>query len=243
MRALSDLARAGNFPSVASNVLAALLLTQIDPTSGVLIAGAIIAGCLAYAGGSTFNDIFDAGFDARHRPDRAIPTGVIPLRPAIAIGLFELALASIGFVLLGASVPMTLGMVATILVYDWIHKRWAGSVLLMAACRLLLALTVATLPGHAFTRLFLGWAGAVYVYIVLISVLARMEYRAGGKYSKSTQGGPDAGPREYPIGKLLMFIPLFDAAALLVAQQWLPALLCAAAIPLGSWAQRRAAAT
>ena len=73
-----DLARAGNFPSVWSNVLAALALSApvagAWPTSSLLLLG-FLAGSLAYAGGTTLNDVADAHFDAKHRPERAIPRG------------------------------------------------------------------------------------------------------------------------------------------------------------------------
>jgi len=73
-----DLARAGNFPSVWSNVLAALILSAplvgMWPSAGIL-AVTLLAGSLAYAGGTTLNDVADAAFDRRHRPERAIPRG------------------------------------------------------------------------------------------------------------------------------------------------------------------------
>ena len=73
-----DLARAGNFPSVWSNVLAALILSGAGADAWPSIDGIILtflAGSLAYAGGTTLNDVFDAGFDRKHRPERAIPRG------------------------------------------------------------------------------------------------------------------------------------------------------------------------
>ena len=73
-----DLARAGNFPSVWSNVVAALVLSQSVrgewPSPSVLVL-ALIAGSLAYAGGTTLNDVADVAFDSVHRPERAIPRG------------------------------------------------------------------------------------------------------------------------------------------------------------------------
>src|SRR5262249_40855802 len=120
-----------------------------------------------------------------------------------------------------------------IVAYDWVHKRWSGSVLLMAGCRLLLAISLASLPGHAPRRLFLAWAGALFAYIVVLSVLARREYAGDGEKARSG----------HTIRKLLAFIPFVDAAGLLVVQAWIPAALCALAVPGGKWAQRKAAAT
>jgi 4-hydroxybenzoate polyprenyltransferase len=234
-RACFDLARAGNFPSVASNVLAALILTAAGtawPLPGQL-GIAILGGCLIYAGGATFNDVADAPFDAKHRPERAIPRGVISRGGAASLATVE---AGLGLGLLigaGASARWAVALVATILAYDWIHKKWIGSVVLMAGCRVLLACTLASLPNHARTTAFLGWVAALFVYIVALSLIARWEYKPGAPAAKIGRS----------VGRLLAFIPLIDAIALLLVGAWIPALACATAIPLGRWAQRLAAST
>jgi 4-hydroxybenzoate polyprenyltransferase len=237
LRAAFDLARAGNFPSVASNVLAALLLSSdlalagFPPATTVLLA--IMAGSLVYAGGATFNDVFDAKFDAVRRPERAIPRGIIMRSTAATLATVEM-LAGLGLLIfLGASWLWALALAATILAYDWLHKRWIGSVILMAACRVLLACTLATLPGHGFSDALLAWLAALFVYIVTLSLLARWEYAPGAPAAKLGKA----------VGRLLAFIPLIDAVALLLWGAWIPALACAAAIPLGRFAQRLAAST
>jgi 4-hydroxybenzoate polyprenyltransferase len=233
-RAWLDLARAGNFPSVASNVLAALVLAAggVWPANG-LLAAAIVAGCLVYAGGATFNDVFDAGFDARHRPERAIPRGVISRQGAAGLASLEMCLGVAVLVALGAAWTWTIALVATILAYDWIHKKWIGSVILMAGCRVLLAYALASQPDHEMTPAFCGWVGALFVYIVTLSLIARWEYKPGAPAAKIGRS----------VGRLLAFIPLIDAIALLLVGAWIPALACALAIPLGRWAQRLAAST
>jgi 4-hydroxybenzoate polyprenyltransferase len=229
------LARAGNFPSVWSNALAALVLsspTVAWPSPGRL-AVARFAGSLAYAGGTTLNDVFDAEFDRKRRPERAIPRGLISRGTAAVVGGGQLALGLALLVGAGASAWAAAGLAVTILLYDWLHKRWAGSVLLMAGCRLMLAVTIATLPGQAMTPVFLGWVGGLYIYIVGLSVLARREYHPGAPAEKLGK----------IVRKLLAFIPFVDAAALLVATAWIPAVCCAVAVPLGRWAQRKAASS
>lgn len=230
-----DLARAGNLPSVASNVLAALVLSA---PAGALpeparLAGAVIGGALVYAGGATFNDVFDADFDRRHRPERAIPRGLVSRGAAAWVAALEMLVGLTLLVALGAGPLWAAALAATILLYDWVHKRWIGSVVLMAGCRALLALTLASMPGHAFTPAFLAWVGALFAYIVVISLLARWEYRPGAPAARLGRA----------VGRLLAFIPLVDALALLVVGAWVPALACAAAIPAGRWAQRLAAST
>ncbi len=231
-----DLARAGNLPSVASNVLAALVLSTPAggsfPSAGMLVL-AIIAGCLIYAGGATFNDVADAEFDRRHRPERAIPSGHVAQRTAALVAGAQMAFGLSLLVTAGASFPWALALAGTILMYDWFHKRWIGSVVLMAGCRVLLALTLASLPGHGFEPALLWWVAALFVYIVTLSLLARWEYKPGAPAAKLGRA----------VGGLLAFIPLIDALALLLVAAWIPAMACAAAIPLGRWAQRLAAST
>lgn len=231
-----DLARAGNFPSVASNVLAALMLSSTAVTSwpaAGLLALAVAAGCLVYAGGATFNDVADAEFDAQRRPERAIPRGIVTRAGAAGIAALEMA-AGLGLLIAARGSAWWAGaLAATILVYDWIHKRWIGSVVLMAGCRVLLAVTLASLPGHALRPAFLWWVTSLFVYIVGLSLMARWEYQPGAPAAKLGR----------MVGRLLAFIPLIDALALGWAGAWYAAMGCAATVPVGRWAQRVAAAT
>ena len=231
-----DLARAGNFPSVWSNVLAALVLSApvvgTWPSPG-LLALTFLAGSLAYAGGTTLNDVFDAGFDRKHRPERAIPRGLIARSTAAWVGGLQLALGLGLLIFLGASPFAAAGLAATILLYDWLHKRWAGSVLLMAGCRVMLAVTLATLSAHTMGRAFIAWIVALFLYIVVLSLLARREYHPGAPAEKLGK----------LVRKMLAFIPFVDAVALLAMGAWLPAACCAVAAPLGKWAQRKAASS
>lgn len=247
LRACFDLARAGNFPSVASNVLAALVLSDLAGSAwphGNSLVLALLAGCLIYAGGATLNDVADAEFDARHRPERAIPRHVIARRTAGVIGMVEMTVGLGLLVAAGAAVAWALALAATILAYDWIHKRWQGAVLLMAGCRVLLAGTLATLPGQSASAPFWWWVSALFVYIVTLSLIARREYEVapttGGSPAKTSLRTINLGRM---VGRLLAFIPLIDAIALLLVGAWIPAIACAAAIPLGRLAQRVAAST
>jgi len=231
-----DLARAGNFPSVWSNVLCALVLSASVvgawPPAGLLVS-ALVAGCLAYAGGTTLNDVFDFAFDQKRRPERAIPRGLITRANAALLGSAQLLLGLAILVFLGASPFAALGLATTIVLYDWVHKRWAGSVLLMAGCRVMLAVTLSTLPGHTQRLPFFVWVGGLFFYIVILSVLARREYKPGAPAEKLGQ----------IVRRLLAFIPFVDAIALLLVGAWIPAACCAVAVPLGRWAQRRAASS
>lgn len=231
------MARAGNLPSVASNVSAALVLSDAAgaawPSGGQLVQ-ALIAGFLLYAGGATLNDVADADFDRKHRPERAIPTGVFSRNAALAIGAIEMAIG-VAILWRAGAAPWALGaLVAVILAYDWLHKRWTGSVFLMAGCRSFLGISLATLPGHDAGTWFWAWTAAVFAYIVILSLLARLEYK---------QGSGEAARTGKKIGRLLAFIPLIDAITLAAAGAWVGAVVCVVAIPVGRWAQRLAAST
>jgi hypothetical protein len=132
-----------------------------------------------------------------------------------------------------ARAAWALALGVTILTYDGIHKRWIGSVVLMAGCRVLLAVTIASIPSQEATPRFLWWIGALFVYIVTLSLIARWEYKPGAPAAKLGRA----------VGRLLAFIPLIDCIALLLVGAWIPAIVCAAMIPLGRWAQRLAAST
>jgi 4-hydroxybenzoate polyprenyltransferase len=136
-------------------------------------------------------------------------------------------------VFLGASSLAAAGLAATVLLYDWLHKRWTGSVLLMAGCRVMLAVTLATLPGQTMGLAFVAWLGVLFVYIVVLSLLARREYHPGAPAAKLSK----------IVRKMLAFIPFVDAVALLATTALIPAACCAAAVPLGKWAQRKAASS
>ncbi|MDO8541118.1 MAG: UbiA family prenyltransferase [Opitutaceae bacterium] len=246
VRGWFDLARAGNFPSVGSNVLASLALSSTGdaiPPAGTL-AIAVLAGILVYAGGATFNDVADAEFDRRHRPERAIPRGLVSRGTAAGVAAAEMAAGLALLIAAGASAVWAAALAATILLYDWIHKRWSGAVILMAGCRVLLAVTLASLPGHELTTPFLAWAAALFIYIVTLSLIARREYQVA--VSPVTAGNTNVSAGRAArlgrmVGRLLAFIPLIDAVALLLMGLWGPALACALAVPAGRWAQRLAA--
>ncbi len=229
-----DLARAGNLPSVAGNVLAALVLSApgFAFPAAIPLALAVFAGWLIYAGGATFNDVADAGFDARHRPERAIPRGLVSRSAAAWVATVQMATGLGLLIFVGASPLWAASLAAVILAYDWTHKRWTGSVVLMAGCRVLLGITVASLPGHGLTPALLAWLAILFVYIAALSLLARREYLPGAPAAKIGRS----------VGRLLAFIPFVDAGMLLSFGAWAPAFRGALMVPLGRWAQRVVAA-
>ena len=143
-------------------------------------------------------------------------------------------LSGAGFVLLaGGSARWATLMIAVIVAYDWLHKRWVGAVGLMAACRATLGLTVASTAAAALPFPVWWWAAALWIYIVVLSLIARAEYRSAVR---------EAALRAW-VGRLLALMPCVDAVALGVLGLWPQACACAMAIPVGRAAQRLWAAT
>ena len=63
-------------------------------------------------------------------------------------------------------------------------------------CRILLAVTIASLPGHFAGTAFIWWVGALFVYIVSLRLLARWEYRPGSTLFLVWTQGRDQSDRD-----------------------------------------------
>ncbi len=144
-----QLGRVSNLPTVWTNALVGTVLAGGEPwTPSALLAG--IGLSLLYVSGMYLNDAFDRDIDAKERPSRPIPAGLISVDTVFAAG-FGLMLAGLAFVLWASAVarpstgwqPMLagLGLGAAILFYDWHHKSNALSPFFMGLCRVLAYLT------------------------------------------------------------------------------------------------------
>lgn len=183
-RAWLELARISNLPTVWTNVLAGWLLAG-GAWEWVPLTWLLVGGSLLYTAGMILNDAFDVKFDREHRRERPIPSGRISARAAWITGILMLA-GGVAMCWLGAGAGLgwVMALVAAILAYDAYHKPWAGSVLIMGACRTLLY----CVAGSAVTG-SLGWqanhelvvkAVALGAYIVGVSLVARSEAKRGG---------------------------------------------------------------
>lgn len=246
-QALAATARLANLPSVAGNVWLGIALgaaadgwaTHDHPWQRALTLGA--AGACLYLAGNFLNDWADRDWDARHRPERALPRALFPARFYLwlAFGCAALGLAAAASVHRGC-LGVALLIALSILLYTWSHKRTLWAVIPMGGCRALLpvlgfagwaapGVSFATpLPGHS-----VEWSGAVaacaaglFCHIAGLSLSARYESQA--------QPQP-------PTAALRAARSLFAAAALamglantlLLALPLLPGLL--ALLPYGLW--------
>lgn len=144
MKPWLQLARISNLPTVWTNVSAAWLLAG-GKWADARLYWLILAGSLLYTGGMILNDAADVKFDREHRKERPIPAGAVSLRAAWAAGLGMMLLGAwLAFVKGWAHPLVVAALVACILFYDLYHKPWAGSVVVMGACRGLLVLMSAS---------------------------------------------------------------------------------------------------
>ncbi len=173
-RALAATARLPNLPSVVSNVALGLILghAQAMPAACALISGGAL-----YLSGGFLNDWADRNWDAQHRPERALPTGLLAPRLYLALAF---AFAGIGLMAAALVNPAALAFAAVIsasvAIYTWLHKQTAVAVLPMALCRALLPLL-----GLAATGAWEIWPYAVFAACGLFAHVAGISWLARGE--------------------------------------------------------------
>ncbi|TWC06592.1 MULTISPECIES: UbiA family prenyltransferase [unclassified Pseudomonas] len=181
------LGRVSNLPTVWTNTLAAALLASsagaLAPPSSLEWLLLLAALSLLYLAGMLLNDLLDADWDQQHQNPRPITLGLVSrqqVRLATALLLMLAAAALLGLSRLIDQPHWLLGsatlLVACILGYNVLHKKYAHSVWLMGACRSALYLTAAASlaipPGPIWLcAMLLG------VYISGLTYLARQEHR------------------------------------------------------------------
>ncbi len=201
MRPWLHLARISNLPTAWTNVIAAWLLAG-GALFDVRLGWILLAASLIYTGGMILNDAADVVFDREHRKERPIPSGKVSVRSAWVVScsmLFVGGVIALGY---GANPAITGLLLAAIVFYDLFHKRSAGFVIVMGACRLLLYLVAASaVAPFAFASqkgalsffgaewhyqtefmpagplLVLPYALAIGCYVVGITMAARMEHK------------------------------------------------------------------
>jgi 4-hydroxybenzoate polyprenyltransferase len=140
-----------------------------------------------YGGGVVFNDVFDAKADRLERPERPIPSGLVPISHAVTLGilLFLLGITSAWMVTVfhGSNTSPLLALIIVIaaLVYDkWSkHHKLLGP-LNMGLCRALnLLLGISIIP-LALTQWW--WLSFIpLVYIAAVTMVSRGEVYGGSR--------------------------------------------------------------
>ncbi|MEM9030911.1 MAG: UbiA family prenyltransferase [Pseudomonadota bacterium] len=180
---LLSLGRVSNLPTVWTNTIAATVLAG-GSLFDVRVPILLLAMTLFYVGGMYLNDAFDAEIDARERPERPIPAGLISRQTVFTAGFAMLAagilfLALVGLVFPGetGSAPMFAGLAlaAAIIFYDWYHKANPLSPVVMGLCRVLVYIAVATAFVATPPAPVLTGAVLILCYLIGLTYVAKQE--------------------------------------------------------------------
>lgn len=177
LRGHLSLARISNSPTVVTNVLAGAALAGGGGAEVLPLAAALV---LFYTGGMYLNDLLDLAVDRRERPERPLPSGLVPLREAWAV---TAALFGVGLLLLvpagSAALLSGLGLVGVIVLYDAWHKTNPLSPVVMAATRALVYVTAGLAFLPALSPPLPVWAGLLAAYVAGLTYVAKTEHRRG----------------------------------------------------------------
>ncbi len=173
------LGRVSNLPTIWTNTLAGVALAGASPWHWATVP-AVLGLSSAYLGGMFLNDAFDRAIDARDRPGRPIPSGLVDANTVFALG-FALLLAAVAALSASASAfgvastPAALSGLALsgmIIGYNWSHKNNPISPVTMGLCRLLTYVAA----GLAATALLSG--PLMYAAIMSLCYLIGLTYVA-----------------------------------------------------------------
>lgn len=175
------LGRVSNLPTVWTNTLAAVVLAGW-PAAGWATVLLMLAISLAYVGGMYLNDAFDADIDARERPERPIPSGLVPRRTVYVAGYGMLAACVVLLGLIGvargvglAPAAGGLALAGAIVLYDWNHKGNRFSPLLMGLCRALVYVAVGLVVTLSLPGALWAAATAMLCYVAGLTYTAKQE--------------------------------------------------------------------
>jgi 4-hydroxybenzoate polyprenyltransferase len=177
------LGRVSNLPTVWTNGLAGIVL------AGGAVADArtiplLLALSLFYVAGMFLNDAYDAGIDAKERPERPIPSGEVRADTVFGAGFGMMALglallAWVGFGAIGGTglgpVLGGLGLGAAIVLYDRRHKDNPLSPVLMGICRMLVYVTAGLAVAPDLPATLMAAALALLCYLIGLTYIAKQE--------------------------------------------------------------------
>lgn len=179
LRNYAELGRISNLPTCWTNVFVGC---SIGAASGGQMSAfpmltVMFAISCFYVAGMAMNDLFDVGIDQIERPERPIPSGRISKRSA---NLFAGSSLLLGLLPLGTFGPscaaFAVALAGVILAYNWLHKKFAWTVVLMGACRgLVYLVSAASVTWPVNPELALWLSGSITLYTIVITLIARRE--------------------------------------------------------------------
>lgn len=234
-----QLARISNLPTVFSNVLVgAAMASTLQPPDWTTVALTMAAVSLFYIGGMALNDLMDRNIDRVERPQRPIPSGALSV---LEVATFVAMCFTVGFGIIQFTAPLSIvpavTLIASIILYNLLHKRWTGSLVFMGLCRAAVYFVGAcamtqTIPSEAASlddsyavaitipeSLFIA-AALLALYIIALTLVAQKEVSGGLGFRRWLA----AALVLIPI-PALAFMPIFDwrwtVPAALILVLWL----------------------
>lgn len=177
-----QLMRPANLPTAAADIFAGAALAGVLTASfplGFLVC-LVFASVFLYAGGVVLNDVFDLEVDQLERPERPIPSGLIPLKSAALFGTLLLIIGIVlAFLVNQRSGFIGLGLAFSIVLYDGYSKKngFLGP-LNMGLCRglnLILGMSILGEINHWYYALI------PLTYIFAITLISRGEVHGNNK--------------------------------------------------------------
>lgn len=183
------LMRLANLPTAMADIFAGIAITGylfsihmfLDSSEIVAhILYLVFASTFLYAGGVVLNDVFDYKLDQIERPERPIPSGLIPLKSASIFGAILLIIGIVlAFLVNTLSGSIAIALALAIVLYDAISKKnEILGPLNMGVCRGLNLILGMSIIGELN-----NWWYAVIpvVYIFAITLISRGEVHGGNK--------------------------------------------------------------
>jgi len=177
-----QLIRPANLPTAAADIFAGAALAGILTASFAIqpLLFLVFASVFLYAGGVVLNDVFDLKIDKLERPERPIPSGLIPLKSAAFFGAILLVIGIIlAFQVHQISGYIALALALSIVLYDGYAKKngFLGP-LNMGLCRglnLILGMSILGEIGNWW------YAFIPLTYIFAITLISRGEVHGNNK--------------------------------------------------------------
>ena len=177
-----QLMRPANLPTAAADIFAGAAIAGVLVASFPILAllFLVFSSVFLYAGGVVLNDVFDFNLDKIERPERPIPSGLIPLKSAAFFGGLLLIIGIVlAFLVHQLSGYIALALAGSIVLYDSFSKRngFLGP-LNMGLCRALNLIL-----GMSVLGLLNNWWYAIIplVYIFAITLISRGEVHGNNK--------------------------------------------------------------
>ena len=177
-----QLMRPANLPTAAADIFAGAAIAGVLAASFPILAllFLVFSSVFLYAGGVVLNDVFDFNLDKIERPERPIPSGLIPLKSAAFFGGLLLIIGIVlAFLVHQLSGYIALALAGSIVLYDSFSKRngFLGP-LNMGLCRALNLIL-----GMSVLGILNNWWYAIIplVYIFAITLISRGEVHGNNK--------------------------------------------------------------